>query len=388
MQARIDEIAEQVSELRDLPLESDLDAELVTSGELGEIAVETAELDDSDRAESDEAEQLLQTLRFLDADTDLIEAQEELLAGGAIAGLYVPEDESLYVSAENADELEPATAVTTAHEITHALQDRRFDLERINEFDATQGDAATAFLAVVEGDAVLTEQAWLGEHLTAEEREAYQQSTAELGGEAAANLEDAPPYLVQSLIFPYQAGPSFLQAVVRARGEGARDEVLEDPPGSTAELLAPQRYLDGFEAEQLRIDDTLGPGWTRGFEGTFGAFELLFALSQSSDAIAGFGDAVRSWDGGQAVGFTGPDGAEAAAVALTFADTEAASTACDGLAGWWQTVTGPPGPSPRGEETTLPAGDGESVLVLRCDGEDVAFGVGPDEQTARQAVGG
>ena len=385
-QARIDEIAGEVSALRDLPMDGDLDADLVTSDELADIAIETAELDSEEEADVRDVERLLQTLRFLDADVDLLQAQRELLRGGVIAGLYVPEDEALYVSADE-EGLTPQTEVTAAHEITHALQDQRFDLERINDYDTSEGDAATAFQAVVEGDAVLTEQAWLAEHLTAEEREEYQRSVNDIGADIAPSLEDAPPYLVQSLVFPYQAGPPFLRAVIQAQGEEGRDAALEDPPVSTLELLAPGRYLEGFEPAELEIDDALGDGWRRGFEGTFGAFELLFALSQAPDAITGVGNAVRAWDGGWAAGFTGPDGQEAAAVTLEFNDAQASATACEGLRSWWASTAGAPtdGRGPGGD--TLPAGDGRSVLVLDCAPTGLSFGVGPDAELARRAAG-
>jgi hypothetical protein len=57
-------------------------------------------------------------------------------------------------------------------------------------------------------------------------------------------LAKAPPYIQQTLLFPYTWGVRFQDAVYRKMGKRAFAEVFRHPPVSTAQILHPEKYFE------------------------------------------------------------------------------------------------------------------------------------------------
>lgn len=250
-------------------------------------------LDDDDRAQLESIEAILRAVGIVHGDIDL-EAVGDELVGDGVVGLYRFEDERVIVRGDTLDDDRRSTLV---HELTHALQDQHFDL---GEREPDDSGAEAALTAVVEADAEAVQEAWR-ETLSAERRAALdsaEQSTAD-----DADFEGVPEVFVELMSFPYIFGPDFLDAVVTARGDGARNELLRDPPTTEEHIVVPATYLDEQRASDVAtpalfagetaIDDT---------EGDFGMLSLLVVLAERVPWVEAW-DAVRGWAGDATIAF-------------------------------------------------------------------------------------
>jgi hypothetical protein len=369
-----DEIAEQISEIRGLPVREPVNARVVSEQALADKVIELAFEDlQVDEVEADR--RLLVALRLLDDDVDLLGAIEALYRE-QILGVYVPEEATMYVRTGSGD-LSPYERLTAAHEVTHALQDQTYDLGALQEMAEEESDAQLAFLAVVEGDAVLTQEVWSARFQSDEDRRRVREEAFSGGGAGA--LAAAPRYLRESLAFPYREGVAFVQALFEEGGFDAIDEALAEPPTTTAEILHPERYLAGMGAVEVSIGGNPGPGWDSAATYSFGEFDLrqmLLPLGQQTVDRAATG-----WAGGEVQSWERDDDI-AVGLALTFDSTGDADEACAALRVWYGEVAGG-----TEEQSGLLRGD-QDWMALRCSGADVRAGFGPSADVARRAAGG
>ena len=142
-----------------------------------------------------------------------------------------------------------------AHEFTHALQDQHFDLLPLLLVRPYSFDRAEAVFAVIEGDALnvqrrleLGDTVWARRPLaeiTKQEDESFGAYRAELGALF-------PPLLTETFLFRYRDGARFVETVRRARGQQGVDELFRNPPTSSEQILHPEKYLAGAQADPPR----------------------------------------------------------------------------------------------------------------------------------------
>jgi hypothetical protein len=148
-----------------------------------------------------------------------------------------------------------------AHELTHALQDQRVDLDKWD--DQTPDDVSltasadsdhlakdeldTARDAVVEGQATAVMMDYMlkpmGKSLVKdpEVMDLVQQQMSST--DSSPVLARAPLLLSESLLFPYRDGVSFEQDVWMDQGQGAAFAgTLDRPPSSSWEIMNPREY--------------------------------------------------------------------------------------------------------------------------------------------------
>ncbi|MCC5875925.1 MAG: hypothetical protein JJU11_06875 [Candidatus Sumerlaeia bacterium] len=166
-----------------------------------------------------------------------IEQMFQDLMEGQLGGLYNPETKDLYVI-DTFDTRGFMGKFILSHEITHALQDAHFDLL---EFYRNQPslDTMKARHAVLEGDATISMMEWASQHATP----ADLLSMGSIFSDHTAGLDNAPPALVQDLLFSYIVGMQFCQAVMTRYPNDWRRRVFEDPPTTTRHIIHPQTYL-------------------------------------------------------------------------------------------------------------------------------------------------
>lgn len=190
------------------------------------------EVDDKDLAEIKHAEEALKAMGLLDHGADLAAIVRSFTAG-AVLGFYDPKTKELVVRGARPT---PYVRSTLAHELTHALEDQHFGLERDNLGD----EASFGFEGLVEGSAVRIEKLYRQSLSKADQRQADQEEQ-ERGGEVP-NV----PEVVQFVFgFPYFYGPDLVAAILKAGGQTKLDAAYTDPPASTEQVLIPRRYLEG-----------------------------------------------------------------------------------------------------------------------------------------------
>lgn len=202
-----------------------------------------------------------------------------------IAGFYDPEVDTFYLIGD-APTLAAIDQITYAHEFNHNLQDQRVDLNaalKQNEYDA---DRSLAYRALIEGDATLLMNQWTEQYLInnlsqTDLLQLLQQVQQQQ--EKSTVLDNAPTILREGLIFPYQEGLAFVQAVYDQGGWTAVTALLNDPPTSTEQILHPAKYLAAQRdepnlPERLDLSSALGAGWTTATTSTLGEFDLRVML--------------------------------------------------------------------------------------------------------------
>ena len=274
-QALVDQIVENVVELRGLEMIEELEFALMSRAELTEMLEEEVVLEP---AEID----LFWLLRLID-DRD-IDLEQVLIDAQAadIYGFYDPESKETYVIAED-EELSALEEVILAHEIVHALQDQHFGLQRLEDLEPDY-DAVLAFRSVVEGDAVLTQELYAQRYLDEDRQAEYMQEAMAATQDPAAQaaLDELPEYFMEQFSFPYVAGAQFVIQMFDGDFDRINDQ-LEDPPVTTQQIMGASRYLGGelgapVEIELPELHDQLGDDWELYDEGTTGVFDLELLL--------------------------------------------------------------------------------------------------------------
>jgi hypothetical protein len=255
-------------------------------------------LADSEESRDDieRSQRALRALGLLSSEVDLYEVVQGFF-GDAVVGFYDPEEDDLVV---RAGRLTPYARGVLAHELTHALDDQWFDLDRPALDEPGNAEAATAFQALVEGNAVRVQDVYVS-RLSAVER-----IEAEVEGQRAAasiDLQGVPEVLPEIVNWPYETGPSFVQALLRAGGEARVDAAYERPPTTTADIVDPAGFLAGRPSATVTIPDAEGTVLDSGIFGhasLVDTLEPVIGTEEAKLAADGWaGDAYVLWDAGR-----------------------------------------------------------------------------------------
>jgi hypothetical protein len=241
----------------------------------------------------------LQLFGFIPTQFDY-EAAEYQLLQDQLAGYYEPADGTMYMASDLGDEEADATL---AHELVHALQDQRWDLERRSSYHAGEGDHSEAASALAEGDAtsamfdVMIERAAPGSGKTALDLpdDVFAQQIRE--GMDQGPGASAPRVMRSSLAAPYIYGTLFVHALRRHGGWPAVDRAWDDAPTTSEQVMHPEKWLAHEPALAVSAPTfaTLGAGWKvadEDSEGELGArlaFEEWMAPKAAADVSVGWG---------------------------------------------------------------------------------------------------
>jgi hypothetical protein len=186
-----------------------------------------------------------------------------------------------------------------------------------------------------------------------------------LNPEVMGSLDDMPPVLRESLLFPYTAGLSFVQTL-QAGGWQAVNDAFAKPPASTEQVLHPEKYVAGEAPVDVTLPADLaarmGSGWKVGLEDTLGEFQLRVWLDQAtagSDAPTAT-QAAEGWGGDRVALLDGPNGAWAIALRTAW-DTPTDAHEFLALAS--------PLVASLGNGKVSPGADDKSVTVLLASGD-------------------
>jgi len=227
------------------------------------------------------AEELsLRKLGFVTAEFDLRQTTIDLLTEQA-AAFYDFHQKKLFISEWAASSMREEALV---HELAHALADQNFDIERYLNKDPEDAEESLARQTVVEGQA-----SWLTLEYAARRAGKTLQDPPTAREFLREDLDPddpqypvfskAPLYLRATMLFPYQAGETFQQAVVLRDGQSAFGVLFTKPPVSTSQVLHPERYFDGVKPVEIDLPKPRAE-MKAAVQGVFGEEDMQVLLRQ------------------------------------------------------------------------------------------------------------
>jgi hypothetical protein len=206
-----------------------------------------------------------------------------------------------------------------AHELTHALQDQSFGLEKWMKVgdtdleekkqptptDISNDEISEARQAVVEGQAMVVLVDYMlaptGKSILGSPQIANALKEGMLVGTAdSPEFRDAPTFLKEELTFPYRYGLDFEAELLRVGGkEKAFAATLNNPPRTTRQIMEPKTYLSGESLAPIRL-----PDFERDFKnyerfdvGAIGEFDVAILVDQYAGTEASH-NLYPHWRGG------------------------------------------------------------------------------------------
>ncbi|MGI9020996.1 MAG: hypothetical protein ACR2G3_09840, partial [Solirubrobacterales bacterium] len=340
--ALVDQVSTRVERLRDLRFERAVEARFLAPAALRD-EVEGLVAEELPPAEIAREEQVLRELGAIPPAGDLEEITTEAL-GSQVAGLYDTKSGELLVGRSEdvgADEL-----ITLAHELEHALSDQALGI-RERSGGPRAVDRELAYSAVVEGDATLLMELYALSYVGFDEQ-------LELGESVPGEEEFAalPDYVQRSLLFPYLEGLRLVCHRFTDGGWRAVNELYEDPPAATSQVIFPDRY-GVIEPRSVSLPPRPGPGWRSISRRELGAAELEWLFrAPGGDPEASLPEPrelVFGWAGGELELWR--RGGELA-LAISLAELPKTESLCGAVGAWY-----------RGERAEGGGGGGEGAPV-------------------------
>ncbi len=297
------------------------------------------------------------TIGVIPAGTSLRQVEGRFY-GGQVIGYYDLESKQLvFIGTKDPT---PVQQVTLAHELTHAIDDQNFGIQRVYQLGVTcEDEAATAALATVEGNATYFMTQFALRFLTPQEQ-------LSLLTQNVPSTAGIPPMVVQLGEWPYKAGFAFITYLNAHGGLKAIDDALQNFPVSTEQIIHPDRYPNDVP-QPLDIPDLgpkLGSGWSDldvmdvGEEWLSILLDLRLDSSQATGAAAGWDGAIyRAWSDG--------NGHIAVLLSTVWDTTKDASQFATAMSSWIDSRSGQ-------AATVLPASDARVTVLFASDAGTLA----------------
>jgi hypothetical protein len=278
-----DEVLGEMSKLISLPIVSPLKKSIRSREEIRAYLLQKMKEDkDADKRYADQ--KTMEKFGLLPKGYPLEQTMVKILTE-QIAGLYDPDSQEFFIADWNsaADQ-----RMVMSHELTHALQDQHFHIDKWTDAAKPNDDAELARDAVIEGSALaaMLDYVLRGKGSV---RDLGDLDASLLIGDvdSSPELSKAPKVLQDELLFPYLAGTTFTQHVLKQSG-GWPDfyKVFARPPVSTQQVMHPDLYIRDVEPPEISLPDTAGvlsADWKRLDENRMGEFGLLEILKQFLD---------------------------------------------------------------------------------------------------------
>jgi hypothetical protein len=296
----VDEILRFVSQDTLLPIKHEVKRELV-SREQVESYVSKHTTEDEDAKRLRRSELVLKKFGLLPRDFDLGKFLVVLLKE-QVAGYYDPKTKTVnLLDWLGADQQKPVLA----HELTHALQDQSFNLDKymkagdadldkkkeITPQDIENDEISTTRQAVVEGQAMVV----LVDYMLAPMGQSLQDSPQVVaalkqgmlvGTADAVQFQNAPIYMKEALTFPYRYGIDFIADLLKGGKEKAFAALFQNPPRTTRQIMEPQTYLSGERLEPMQLPDLrqIFKNYDRFDVGAVGEFDVAVLIDQYAGA--------------------------------------------------------------------------------------------------------
>ena len=291
-----------------------------------------------------------QTIGALPGDVGYLEALDAYQQG-QVLGFYNSQNEELVYTGDA--KLNRIEQFVLAHELTHAIDDQHFDLDRLDEMAIRcEDEEFLAALGIVEGSA---------NHFATQVIIRF--PIEEVGTIPDGGGGEVPPFFAEIQAYPYTLGQRFADALADANGPAAIDAALQALPTTTEQVLHPSKFPNegGTTVEVADYGPTFGPGWRDLDAMVVGELWLrvLLHLQVAEDAAE---SAAAGWGGGTYRAWS--DGDDVAVVMSTVWDTPEDAREFSEALGRWLSRGSVRGLVLDADGTTVQAGFGSSESVM------------------------
>jgi len=316
----VNDIERFVEQQRGLTFKNKVDVHLAGDGEFQDRLLKDF---DEERPSLLEQQEVLTALGLITPGTDVVADSKSLLEIGVV-GFYDPKTKQLVVRGTS---LTPYVREVLAHELTHALDDQYFDLNR-PELDNPDDETGFGFLGLTEGDARRVEDAYVASLSQQEQRQALQEEQDLISQHP--EVFRLPPILITLLQAPYEEGEPFVGHVADSGGQAAVNQAFQTPPTTSEQILDPQKFTSGEGAVAVPPPAPDGKVSNVGVLGEL----LIREMLTGGLGFSGNDAAVEGWGGDKYVTWTNASGASC--LRDTFVGDSPADTAelVDALTGW------------------------------------------------------
>jgi hypothetical protein len=237
----------------------------------------------------------LKTLGIIPADTDYFSEYRTLFVDNTI-GEYSVQTKELLVKGTVVND---HVRTVLVHELTHAIDDQNFNLDRTAQYKDRKDEIRFGFNALVEGDAVNVANQFVKTLPQAEQQAELQgQPGGPVPGLGASTGSDP---IAQSLAAPYPIGNALVTDILNNGGLAELDKDFNDPPTTSEQAMHPEKYRAREPALDVALPptDNNGPGTDLGMVGEFTTGQMLSPAVGNDTALK----AAAGWGGDHAVSY-------------------------------------------------------------------------------------
>jgi len=183
--------------------------------------------------------------------TDALETQESNRAA-SVGGFYNPASEQIVVVSENTTSPK-LNEITLAQELFHALQGQAFDAYDQPWYPGRTAEEHNAADGLIEGDGNYVDH--LYERRCGDAWDCLPPEESPGGGDRDINVG-----MFQVTFQPYSDGPALVRQLHEEDGWEAVNDLYENPPASTEQVIHPEKY--GEDAPDYpTVEDASSGGW-------------------------------------------------------------------------------------------------------------------------------
>jgi hypothetical protein len=220
-----------------------------------------------------------------------------LVAGGTNLGFFTN-------AAEFVAQHDVGGEMVLAHELTHALQDQHFDLDKKLDQVKNNNDRALALKSVAEGDATLAGYAYVTGRMDASVVDGLLGYLPDIAKELTKEAPDTPEGLSIPLIFQYSDGVRFVAQAYAHGGWKAVDGLYANPPLSTHQIIHPEDYFV-HPTPPLSVAvhgyERMMSSWSKVDDDTYGELLLRIILQRNLGKDASEVALAGRWAGDQMI---------------------------------------------------------------------------------------
>jgi len=263
------DVIEKIQEIRELPFPWQVEIEVITISWAKENWGRSYA--EADRESIIREERIYKSLFMMHENASLYEARVEW-AGAFVAAVW---QGKIYVVREYFNPWNsPGAEKTLAHELTHILQEKYFQLQDIPTFDGGKAKAA-----LIEGDACLMEEVYVSQYeepvLLVGINSAFPEAELRLT-ELSASIPDS---ISRLNYFPYEYGLKFTKALYAKGGWSTVNEAYKAPPTTTEQIMHPEKYFTNEDAQEAEEPSIKEDGWQKMKDERFGEYFILVMLA-------------------------------------------------------------------------------------------------------------